>query len=985
MEYFHDAQKVRLQTFHQQYLIAEGNETVALGEDGSSTSAWWSVEVVPDSDSVLRLKSCYGKYLAASDQPSLLSKTLVQFAGSDPSQTSCKVLQSLPRPLDSSLEWEPVKEATHVKLRTRRGSFLNGEPGHNPVTHDFFNSTVPPDWVFWDVVKSEEEGSAAKSPCETGKGSSVTKSLPGDSGLTQGSDLVGLHDHREQLINLLLKDNSGTTDVCVRGGLGMTALVRKVCEDVRTKELFHTIAWISVPQEYDSELIREEILLQLLFENAPFQDDFDAHGLVVEDHEISSKYKGRCLIVVDNLVDQRTWNALNKVRDSTETFQVIFMARRQMGPWESPLQKSGRQLETYELNEDLSEEEPWTHLRQISLEGDSPSLLKEVCQLIVRKFESMPAAIVLHLRDRKEINTERKWIIFPSFERNDEWAPVILPSDNFPSFNLIRQVLEILYTHDCRFCLLYLSIFPVNIPISCKRVSRLWVAEGCLPDLGKAEGVFKDLLQRKCIHPVEERSDGELSTFRVDNLVQEIIVSSSNHRNLVFNDGNLVTITGQGSTNQSESVRYRSVQGAIWDLSEKENFQLSSIFALNVSSNADKTATSETLPLKTSETPWFPSELQHSKVLDLKGAPIQIAPDALFVLTNVRYLSLRQTSIKVIPGSIGILTHLEFLDAKHSLVTELPPEFARLTKIRHILIYHHEKDRMMENYNLIGFKASCNVRGFQCLEKLCFVESNKRLLKELQNLTALRRLGITKLRAEHCKLLCSSLQELRMLKSLNIHAYDGDEIIYLDDLSLAELHFLKHLYLHGRLKNLPTRMSSLSSLTRIILRWSRLGEGLLVILGSLPSLVELELRRAFDGKQLEFKVGQFKELKILLLDELDGLISMSLELGTLPRLEELTISRCQWLESIPPGIEHLQKIRKLTFFDMSNKFYDKVRADHEKDGYKIFKPIQEVYLTRWRAGHWKGTDEVHCSHQAKSIDEAYCSRQLESTDGVCLS
>lgn len=825
--------------------------------------------------------------------------------------------------------------------------------------------------------EASEEGSATERHYKTGEGSFVIESSPGDSGLTQGGDQVRLHGHKEQLIKLLLKDNSGTTDVLVSGGSGITTLVRKVCEDVHTRKLFNTIAWISVPQNNESEWIGEEILLQLLFENAPFHDDFDAEGPVVEDFKFSSKYEGRCLIVVDNFDDRRALNALNKVGFSVKTYQVIYIARCEMGPGKKPLHEDGRQLENYKLEEDLSEEEPWAHFLKKSPEGDFPSALKEVCQLVVRKFKSLPAAIVLHLRNRKDINIERKSMIFPSFERNDEWAPMILPSYNFPSFNLIRQVLEILYTDERRFCLLYLSIFPENSLISCKRVSRSWAAEGCLLGQEKAEGLFSYLLGQKWIHPEEERSDGELSTFRVDNLVREIIVSFSSHGNIVSDHGKLVTITSHGNANQRENVRYLSVQRTIWDLKEEKPFQLSSIFALDVSTNENETTTSEGSPLETSETPSFPSKLKHSKLLDLTGAPFQTVPDAFFELTEVRYLSLRKTSIKVIPSSIKMLMHLQFLDAKHSLVTELPPEVERLEKIRHILIYHHEKDPLTESYNLIGFKASCSVGGFKCLEELCFVESDISLLKDLGNLTKLRRLGITKFIAEHGQILCLSLQKLQMLKSLNVHAYDEDEIIDLNDLSSATLKSLKHLYLHGRLEKLPNWMSSVLSLTRIILRWSRLGEGLLVTLGALPHLVELELRRAYDGKQLEFLKGRFEKLKILLLDELERLISMSFGEGTLPCLEDLTISRCHWLERMPSGIKHLHKIRKLTFFDMSDEFYEKVRKDPREDGYGILMPIQEVYLTRWRAGHWQGTEEAHCSHRGESTDEAHCSRQLE--------
>ncbi|XP_039169275.1 disease resistance RPP8-like protein 3 [Eucalyptus grandis] len=523
------------------------------------------------------------------------------------------------------------------------------------------------------------------------------------------------------------------------------------------------------------------------------------------------------------------------------------------------------------------------------------------------------------------------------------------------------------------------------------RVSRLWTAEGFL-NLERAEDFLQDLLDKKWIQPVETRSDGGLSTFQVDNLVREIIVSLSDHRNLL-------RVTSKGSTNWPEGIRYLSVQGTVRDLNEEKLSQLRSLFMFNIPSSTDKTTMYEASTSESSENQLFPFNVKLLQVLDLTGTPLQIARDALFESTLLRYF--RDTSIEVIPSSIKRLAHLEFLDLKRSLVTELPEEVGGLERIRHILIYHHENDPLMESYNLIGFKASCSIKGLRRLEKLCFVEADNSILKDLGTLTKLTRLGITKLRKEDGEKLCTSLKELKELKSLNLHAFDADEILDLHYLSSPPVS-LKRLYLHGRLDKLPNWISSLCHLTKIVLRWSHLEgatqqktesqmeaaaqrkkdshtqqekeshtqqekeshpeaatqeEDLLATLGKLPKLAELELRRAYHGRQLDFKDGQFPKLKILLLDELGRLRSMSLEKGTMPCLEDLTISRCQWLERIPSGIEHIiPTLQALEFFDMSREFYKMVPDDYRNSKDKL-----KVYFTQWRPGQWKtiplGIDE----------------------------
>ncbi|XP_023928704.1 uncharacterized protein LOC112040043 [Quercus suber] len=144
MDLFYNAKAVRLRSHHDKYLLAdEDEESVTQDRNGSSKNARWAVEFVEGTDSIIRLKSCYNKYLTASNQPFLLG------------MTGRKVIQTLPRRLDSSLEWEPVKEGSQVKLKTRYGNFLRANggvpPWRNSITHDIPHRTATQDWILWDV------------------------------------------------------------------------------------------------------------------------------------------------------------------------------------------------------------------------------------------------------------------------------------------------------------------------------------------------------------------------------------------------------------------------------------------------------------------------------------------------------------------------------------------------------------------------------------------------------------------------------------------------------------------------------------------------------------------------------------------------------------------------------------------------------------------------------------------------------------------
>ncbi|XP_030553263.1 uncharacterized protein LOC115757249 [Rhodamnia argentea] len=150
MDFFRKAKAVRLRSHHHKFLHAdEDEESVTQDRKGSSKNAKWTVEVVSsnnDENSCLyvRLKGCYGRYLTASNKPLLLGGI-----------SGCKVLQTLPRRLDSSVEWEPIREGSQVKLRTRYGNFLRANKGFPPlkdsVTHGIPHRTTTQDWILWDV------------------------------------------------------------------------------------------------------------------------------------------------------------------------------------------------------------------------------------------------------------------------------------------------------------------------------------------------------------------------------------------------------------------------------------------------------------------------------------------------------------------------------------------------------------------------------------------------------------------------------------------------------------------------------------------------------------------------------------------------------------------------------------------------------------------------------------------------------------------
>ncbi|CAL5416946.1 unnamed protein product [Camellia sinensis] len=181
------------------------------------------------------------------------------------------------------------------------------------------------------------------------------------------------------------------------------------------------------------------------------------------------------------------------------------------------------------------------------------------------------------------------------------------------------------------------------------------------------------------------------------------------------------------------------------------------------------------------------------------------------------------------------------------------------------------------------------IGGLEELQSLWFVETNDGLIKELEKLRQLRKLGITKLEREHGRALCAAIEKMIYLKHLSVWASGADEILDLQYIS-SPPQYLPCLELVGHLEKLPEWIPKLQNLVTLLL----LGSGLtkndpLKALQELPSLVRLVLSDAYDGKQLYFEVGRFQKLKNLSLFWFKGLNSVIIEEEALPLLETLTV------------------------------------------------------------------------------------------------
>nr|XP_009417145.1 PREDICTED: uncharacterized protein LOC103997596 [Musa acuminata subsp. malaccensis] len=241
MEFFARAKAVRLRSHHDKYLVAdEDEEHVTQDRDGTSRGVRWTVERVDSVPHVLRLRSCYGRYLTASNEPFLLGVT------------GKKVSQTLPARLDSSLEWEPLREGSQVKLKTRYGNYLRGNgglpPWRNSVTHDVPHRTSTQDWILWDVDVVEILPQPARIPNQPVSASSAVSSSSASSSrlssLESSDSFSGpLHKVEGRSIYFTVADDNGNVDDSVEWphvtfiGTSVPEVTQKLKEETKLDDI----------------------------------------------------------------------------------------------------------------------------------------------------------------------------------------------------------------------------------------------------------------------------------------------------------------------------------------------------------------------------------------------------------------------------------------------------------------------------------------------------------------------------------------------------------------------------------------------------------------------------------------------------------------------------------------------------------------------------------------------------------------------------
>ncbi|KAJ1410843.1 Virus X resistance protein-like, coiled-coil domain [Sesbania bispinosa] len=738
----------------------------------------------------------------------------------------------------------------------------------------------------------------------------------------EDAQLVGVDDIRESLTHFLLNGPSQRTifSVVGEGGLGKTTIVKNIYNKQKEKKCFDCHAWITVSRSLKGDHLLKTILESFYEEDNNKSAVKEISETVMPKDNLIRKIREYLqaksyVIVFYDIWEQDFWGDVEHALPTDNNGKIILTTRDRRV---ADFCKSCAPVFIHEMKPLPFENGlKLFHMKAFQFDPQCcPDDLMQLSKDFVEKCEGVPLAIVaifgLLSTKNKIVSDWQK--VYNSLRSKFSSDP------HLKSFH--KVLLESYYDlpYHLKSCLLYFGLFPEDYSIKCRRLTRLWVAEGFVKEdeINKdqtpkevAEEYLGELIHRSLVKISDLYFDGRVRSCRVHDLMHAFITRKCEELNfcqVVENEEfRFHGLTRRLSIHKNiESVEDERAYGRVRScfVSDMEEFSKSMV------------------KLKS-----LLSSFKLLVALDFENSPLDYLPEPVGMLLNLKYLNLRNTNIKVIPKFIGNLQNLETIDLRDTQVRELPKEINKLVKLRHLLSYSVDSKRgLLDAWNWHGVKLNEGIEcltALQSLTKIDITDGNG-VINELKNLKRMRRLGII-MRKVNGNEVCNAIKNMSHLCSLSIATAgdESDQVLELQSLTDPPP-CIQRLYLDGRLDNLPLWIPKLKNLVRLRLAWSRLMEDPLPLLKSLSELVELRLYESYEGGEIHFQEGWFTKIKYLRLRHFSGLRTLRIYEKALPHLEELWLGPFPQMVQAPPDIQNLESLKHVFLFQMPRQIRDDI-------------------------------------------------------------
>ncbi|KAF8666071.1 hypothetical protein HU200_053779 [Digitaria exilis] len=445
-----------------------------------------------------------------------------------------------------------------------------------------------------------------------------------------------------------------------------------------------------------------------------------------------------------------------------------------------------------------------------------------------------------------------------------------------------------------------------------RRLVMRWVAEGYFQDSDrntageKGEKLFSDLLELSMIQQscLTASTQMRIVLYKISSFFHEFIMSRPEE---------------EGHCHPTNRRRGRHlVIEECWDRDKFvfENIDFSRLRSLTVFGKWESFLVS--------------SNMKVLRVLDLEDASGVTNKDVekiLKLLCRLKFLSLRGCSeVTCLPSSLGDLRQLQILDVKGTSIAFLPKSITNLKRLQYIrsgsatpaegpspsCSFTSWLPSLCGACQTIGVEVPTGIEKLKAIHTLSVLNAGmcrgKTILKELQKLTQLHKLGVCGVNKKNCKEFCAAISCHVHLESLSVWLSKGSQDCLDDILPPLEkvLDKTQSLKLYGIVETVPAWIRDLPRLTKLELRCYfkvkileiACSSKFTVFFGS-EAMQNLELltARCYSGSTLMFseinKLSKLKLKEVRLLGSYDDkfIEDMDNQLKAHPRKPSLKLDR----------------------------------------------------------------------------------------------
>ncbi|KAH7688983.1 P-loop containing nucleoside triphosphate hydrolase protein [Dioscorea alata] len=335
------------------------------------------------------------------------------------------------------------------------------------------------------------------------------------------ADVVGRFNDEKILLERLLKKGSCVISIVGLGGIGKTALARKLYRSNAVSNHFQKRIWLTVSQENSVKGLLKMMLVKVGGVGNNNLDSLEELELI--DKINDSLRTQRFLIVLDDIWREDVCIWMKEIFRNVNNGSRVLITTRFL----NVAKRADPTSTAYELrvlNEDESLE---LLLKKAFPHDENPkancsSELLDICYCLMRKCGGLPLALVVLgglLEDKAPV----------------EWSRVLETMNWEREGRECQEILALSYEdlpHYMKLCFLYFSAYPEDYEIYGTELIRNWVAEGFIPQEGNktmeetGEAILKELVQRSLIHVNKRKSNGNVKICGLHDLVRDFVISA---------------------------------------------------------------------------------------------------------------------------------------------------------------------------------------------------------------------------------------------------------------------------------------------------------------------------------------------------------------------------------------------------------------------------------------------------------------------------